>query len=106
MMYSEHYAYDYSNLQKGISPNCIIHENVVQKCIWLQVAYLHFTTRALARISELGVQNYKFGVKWVSTVQFLFMPLHYKQNYIPQAHLKNPVIWLVQLSVVVFNHAR
>ena len=24
--------------------------------------------------------------------------------YIP--HLKNPVIWLVQLSVVVFNHAR
>ena len=27
-----------------------------------------------------------------------------KIYYIP--HLKNPVIWLVQLSVVVFNHAR
>ena len=29
-----------------------------------------------------------------------------RPNYYYIPHLKNPVIWLVQLSVVVFNHAR
>ena len=34
------------------------------------------TNRALARISDLGVQKCTFGVNWVS--ELLFSPLHYK----------------------------
>ena len=43
-----------------------------------------------AKLIEIAVANCKNG--------------HRIMYYIP--HLKNPVIWLVQLSVVVFNHAR
>ena len=37
--------------------------------------YIH-TCKVLARISELRVQKYTFGVNWV-----LFIPLHYIQKY-------------------------